>query len=335
MTAYRGIEKSELIRSIAESVAWLKKLDLGPVSREMLGEFRLVDLLEALDGAASDIDLATAMRDSGVGRLLHRFHDVFSYEAEVYPPDGTPVSEGAALFRRVAAWGAFAEPNKGDPFYELDEEIRQYQIRAALRHLAARDFNNTPEREKFAKIVAKHREDEREIAIWLDHGLPVLVFLQENGLEGEIRETLAETNNISGLPALLETLHGIMGIQPVSGISLANQPIMPYGIAMDGKASDMGQMSWDDIQKALEPLKQKLRAILKPFYDTDEVTRISTGTLGDMNKFGVFFYATKRAAQAVADALNKAEVLDFEGHRIVPRLPPRHTAGGPQPAPGV
>ena len=334
MTAYRGVEKSELIRSIAESVTWLKKLDLGPVSREMLGEFKLVDLLEALDKAESNIDLARIMRDSGAGRFLRRFHDIFSYEAEVYPPDGTPVSEGASLFPRLMAWGAFAEVDTSDPFYELDEEMRQYQIRAALTHLAARNFNNASEQEKFAKIVAKRREDEPGMAVWLAQGLPVLIFLQENGLEGEIRETLAESNNIAGLPALLETLHGVIGIQPVSGVSMANQPIMPYGI-LDDKALDMGQMSWDDIQKALEPLKQTLRAILKPFYDTDEVTRISTGPRRGTDQFGVFFYATRRAAQAVADALNKAEVLDFEGHRVVPRLPPRHVAGGPQPAPGL
>src|ERR1035437_5851270 len=117
MAAYCGIEKQELIASIADSVRYLKELDLGPVPNAALDEFRLAKLLEALDNAQSDSALDKIMWESGIGNLLCRFHGVLSYEPETYPQDKASPDGAASRFRLLSAWGAFSPANySGDPY---------------------------------------------------------------------------------------------------------------------------------------------------------------------------------------------------------------------------
>jgi len=330
LTDYRGIDKHELMRSIAEGIAWLKKCDLGPVSNDALREFRIVDLLEALDRADSRVAVAGVMKDYGVCKFLHRFHDAFSYDPEVYPGDAVSSPEAASLLKRLTALGAFSPADPDDNPHELDEEMRRFRIRRAAAHLSERHFSvDSPDFSVLELLVAERREEDKVAAEWIERTVPLLVALYEINDETEAGRIMAE--NVHDLPALLDTMHTIMGVVAPTGISTANQPIMSYGVAMKGNATDMDRMEWEDIERVLGPLKQRLRAVLEKFYDTDEATRISTGTLGAMNKFGVFFHATRRAAQAVADALSDVEVIDFAGQRIWPAAPRQGLINRPMP----
>jgi hypothetical protein len=222
MTAYHGVEKSELIRSIAESVTWLKKLDAGPVSGEMLRALNLVELLETLDQPDSDAALAAAMRASDIGGFLRHFQDFFAYEAKFYPVNER--TEASSLLKRLTAWDAFSGSSKaGDPCeLELDEEIRRFEIRAALDRLAARNFMpGSPEWMKFEKIVAQHRKEDKVSADWLDMAIPSLVLLHETDNDDEVRKIMAD--NIFDLPVLLDTLHDVMDVRPALKASVVYQ----------------------------------------------------------------------------------------------------------------
>ncbi len=220
MTSYRGVEKSQLIRSIAASVTWLKKLDAGPVSAEMLGDLKLVELLEALDRADSEAALAEVIDDYEIGSFLGHFKDFFTYESKYYPV--AERGEASLLLKRLNAWDAFPVSNQtGDPYeLELDEETRRFRILSAVDGLAARNFmpGSSPEWMKFEKIVAQHHKEDKVTANWLDLAIPSLVLLHETGNDDEVRKIMMD--NIYDLPELLETLHNVMGVRPAVKASM-------------------------------------------------------------------------------------------------------------------
>lgn len=334
MPAYRGVDKIDLMRSIAASVAWLKSQQLGPASSLMLGEFREYELLTALDKAQTDAEVAKAMQDSNVGRLLFRFHDVFAYETESYSRSG-PMPEETKLFLNLRRWGAFSPGNQGPDLPELEEEIRQFRIRKALAHLSEAGMApGSAQEERFGKIIAEVEEEDSKKADWLDSMVPILVLLQDVGDDAEIRRLITE--NVRDTDILLKAVHGTLDVRPPPGIATAGAPILPYNVPLDEDLNELMELPRDKLQARIAPLKQRVREALAPFYEIDEVEKLSSGLIGNITSYGVIFHATRRAAQAVADTLRDVRVFDMQGRRITPGgKPPAVVPGGfpPGPAP--
>ncbi len=326
MPTYRGVDKIDLMRSIADSVTWLKKQRLGPVTSLMLGEFKEYELLTALDEAQTDTDIAKVMQDSNAARLLFRFHDVFAYETETYPKSHS--SEETKLFLGLRRWGAFSPGNQGPDLPELEEEIRQYRILKALGHLSETGLApGSPQEQRFGKIISELEGEDSKKADWLDSMVPVLVLLRDVGDETEIRRLITEKDGDTSL--LLKAVHGALDVKPPAGIATAGAPIHHFSIPMDDDLDELLNLDQKEIQARIAPLKTRVGKALNRFYETDEVEKLSTGWIGHINSYGLILHATRRAAQAVADTLRDVRVLDMQGRRIMPGgKPPAAVPGG-------
>jgi len=324
--SYRGVDKIDLMHSIADAVAWLKKQQLGPVTSLMLGEFKEYELLTALDEARTDADVAKVMQDSNAARLMFRFHDVFAYETEAYPKSHTSVDE--KLFLSLRRWGAFSPGNQGPDLPELEEEIRQFRVRKALVHLSQTGLTaGSPQEQRFGKLVSELETEDSKKADWLDSMVPVLVLLQDVGDEAEIRRLITEKDGDT--KALLSALHETLDVKPPAGIATAGAPIQHFSIPLDDDVDELLNLDQKEIQARIAPLKQRVGKALERFYETDEVEKLSTGWIGHINSYGLIFHATRRAAQAVADTLRDVRVLDMQGRRIMPGgKPPAAVPGG-------
>lgn len=117
----------------------------------------------------------------------------------------------------------------------------------------------------------------------------------------------------------------------------AKSPFQYYGAVIDDLSS--GKINWTD--SSVKKIREKVDEALEPFRATGDVRMVGIGIIMDFNSaseeamrkapLGVMFEATKRAAQAVADALPDYKTIDGSGGIIVPQTRTNPPKSGPKP----
>jgi len=141
MAYYRGIPQEDIVRSIHDGIALLEKSKLGPATQKYIDGLKAIDpatgvsKLGAIETAASDVQLATALRASGVSYLFARGYDAMQYHAL-----SNTGGRGLETLQALNAWGATgiamtAEYNKYDA--EFDGFMAKHRIRSFFNKAAS------------------------------------------------------------------------------------------------------------------------------------------------------------------------------------------------------
>lgn len=323
MPNYRGIEQSALVKSIEDAFELLETHSTGPECQKLIDAMRAVDPatgvspLGAIKSATDNVALANAVGSSGASWLLICTTEVLQYHA-VYNTDG----KGRDVYERIAQWGG-DDGARVAAYYPIDGEVDSWLAVNYARRVEPTEENL----EKIAGVAAALTQDATALgtafnamtkmielhATGADDAAIRAVFLGLDLHERYITRGTLSALSMDGAEAALEV----------------EQPMGRFGVVIDDLTT--GKIGGYDA--SIKAIRDKVEQALDPFYATDEVNMTGIGliTRGNFVKGetpqGIVFGSTKRAAQAVADALPEMKVLDQEGNRMAPHtlkpLPPK------------
>ncbi|TAL40184.1 MAG: hypothetical protein EPN97_00725 [Alphaproteobacteria bacterium] len=324
MPSYRGVEQSAIVKSITDAIEFLETHSTGPECQKLIDRLRTPDAatgvspLGAIAHAATNKELASAIRGSGAGWLFGATGEVLQFHA-VYNTDG----KGLDIVERLYQWGAGAGA-RTLAYNKIDEECDAWLAMSYARKVGMTEENL----EKLAGVADALTQNK----VALGHAFKAITQLVEMGAAG------ADDDAMRQLFLTLDLHERHVAKGTLSTVTLdgaqANlefdRPMSQYGIVMEDMTA--GRTGWDD-PKVL-PVVEKISEILDPFRETDEVSRTGVGiiTKGPYEEGktpqGIIFGSTARVAQAVADAFPELKVIDYEGRKIAPNtLKPQ----GPKP----
>jgi hypothetical protein len=289
MVDYRGVEKQDIINSLQQAEAFLRRLDMGPATVKVLDDWLAKDPYAKIEAATTREALATAMKQMQSTSVFLRAGDIFVHHALV-DTDGV----GRKIFEGLGAWGGLSGTITAD-YRPTDEEQDAHLVIEYTKLIAALEMKGKlPE-----KVLAKYKED----------------FLQMHGSERhEFKESLYEATGL---------FEKFRALKPIGPFDLYGIPIEAMSDPINNP------MSPDDTKAltiSLLPLCEQIRTILAPFLKTDEAETyggdhaiVIIGQITeDWKNMGVAFIATKSAAQAVADRLPEYKLINREGIQVVP-----------------
>ncbi|HVE12289.1 MAG TPA: hypothetical protein VNI01_02740, partial [Elusimicrobiota bacterium] len=291
--SYRGVPRDRVVDSLKRAETFLRKLDLGPATAGMLDawlEQRPYDLVAA---AQDDAALAGKMRQVGHG--FNRSYELFRHHAALD-------AEAAALHRDLSAWGGFGMAESAD--YRTIDAERQAHLLASYARIAR---ERPPGPERLREAAAPFGEG----ASWLEKGIP---FAVGAWVQGRARlERFFNRLPLHMRHVLVEALRRATGMAELEDGLAVDAPMGRYGVVVEGLPRNFGEM-----RAVMAPILERAGAALEPFYETDEVGMTGIGVINDAQD-GFIFEGTRRAAQALADAMPDRVVVDFRGRRIAPR----------------
>ncbi len=351
MTSYRGIDKEDLLDSIFAAKRFIMNLHLGPATEEWFSTWVGTYPYAEIRNARSDEELVSVLKNTGAREMFHPFRDVFAYHGMVQLADDSEDAEDTApkIYADLAVWGAFQNPpRERPPLNSLKKEIDGYLIvegfgrvadylKMRYRHGHGSDPNPADDVVRaYVADLRKYKANEK-LAEWLEMVVPVFTLLKETDNkarenEAEIRNLLedAPLNGSFYLKQMLCQMTGLSGWR--ENVMDVPRPIMLYGV----EPSDL-LMSVARMDEVMSSLRGKVGEILKPYTRQDEA-HIKSEDFFDsrMKRPTIFFNATARAAQQVANQIPDAKVLRYEGlqpQEIKPQL--RLENRPPPPAPGM
>jgi hypothetical protein len=264
--------------------------------------------------------------------------------------DSEDAKDGASqLYADLAAWGAFQNVPRERPLLEtLKKEIDAYLVIEGFRRVAddqkmrarhghGSDPNPVDDlvRDYLAEL-GKHKTN-RPLAEWLETVIPVFTLLKETDNsarenEAEIRNLLedAPLNGRFFLKDMLSKMTGLSGFR--MNVMDVPRPIMLYGVEPGELLSAVAPMG-----EVMASLRNKVGEVLKPYARQDEAG-IKQEDFSDSRARGrptVFFNATARAAQIVANRITDAKVLRYEGLKPQEIKPQLRRDNRQPPTPGI
>lgn len=322
MTDYRGVDKQDVISSLKAGEAFLRSLNLGPATEEMLDAWLAKDPYSTLEAAETHEDLANAMAETGSGHVWARAGGVFHTHA-------LADSDGVALkaYQDLSRWGAFAGAITMD-YQPTDNEFQRDTILTYAAYALAQNgsFLSLAAQDSIDASIEKKKA--ATVAFWKDHAGNDEIIKQELNRCEEKRQRMHEilVNLPQDLAALSkayeemeldaryaveETLLAASGLGGKK-VALPEGPFERYGIFMDPLPSGFDAMRND-------PTLQKINQVLEPFWALGEVRQTGIGQIVESKKeWGMMFVGTKAAAQAVADAMPERQLVNAKGAIIPP-----------------
>jgi hypothetical protein len=325
MVSYRGVSKSDLLKSINDAIELLETHSTGPECQKLIDAMRAADpatgvsKLGAIQNAKDDKELAVALRGSGASWLFICMDEVLQYHA-VYNTDG----KGRDVVERLSQWGA-SDGARVSAYYPIDAEADSWLAVNYARRVEPTEENL----EKVAGLAAALTQD----ATALGAAFNAMTKMIEMNAKGANDDTMRKVFLELDLHERYVT-RGTLSALSLDGAEAKlelEQPMGRFGVVIDDYTT--GKISGHD--PAIKTIRDKVEEALGPFYETDEVNMTGVGIIvrGEFKKgespLGIVFGASKRAAQAVADALPDMKVLDEQGHRFAP-----NTLKPPPPKPG-
>jgi hypothetical protein len=323
MVSYRGVAQSDLVKSINDALELLETHSTGPECQKLIDAMRAVDpatgvsKLGAIAAAANDKDLATAVRGSGASWLFICADEVLQYHA-VYNTDG----KGRDVAERLSQWGA-GDGARVSAYYPIDAEVDSWLAVNYARRVEPTEENL----EKIAGLASALTQD----ATALGTAFNAMTKMIEMHAKGATDDAMRKVFTDLDLHERYVT-RGTLSALSLDGAQASlelEQPMGRFGLVIDDLTT--GKVNGHDA--SIKAIRDKVEEALMPFYDTDEVNMTGIGLIvrGVFKKGespqGIVFGSSKRAAQAVADALPDMKVLDEEGHRLAPNtmkpLPPK------------
>lgn len=319
MPSYRGIAKEDILRSINDAVDLLAAHSTGAECRKMLnrltqtganGQSPLGQIMAAQDDKA----LAAAISASGAVGTFSQLRDLLFYHAHA-DTDG----KGGAVYDGLAVWNGMSMATTA-VYTPLNEEMDSWLAAAYARHIPF-TVENTQKIAKFLDDLGAQRRSSPAAVQMAKDGALMFVEQAALGDAKAIRQSFKEMD-------LHERHLMTLALQVHSGLfdtpRKAPSALSGYGIHL-GKLEDKVNLR----DPAVEALRQKMDAVLAPFYEADEVTMTGLGMITEDHKqVGIMFVATRRAAEAVAAAMPDQVILDYKGKRVLPPGTPRMPKGG-------
>jgi hypothetical protein len=301
---YRGVSPDLIVSSLDRADAMLRGAALGPATTQRLDEWKARDPLEEIARAPDSKALAAAVRRHG--NHLNRYHSVFE-ERALLDVSGRPGYVGAAdLYRDLNSWGAFGGAELM-AYYPIDGEMDAYRA-ATLVSVVRRGLWRPSALGRYALAASFMAQGAVERAR--------LNWNLARALAASSRQSVTRfflSLDIRHRHLLVDALSYISGLDKRRPDLAVESPMIRFGVALPDLPDNFGEMG-----KILGPLRARAEKILEPFYETDEIAMSGIGMIGEKDS-GVIFMGSRRAAQALANALPDQVVVDSNGNRLRPK----------------
>ncbi len=320
MPSYLGVEQRDVVASINDTLALLETFSIGPAAQAQLDALRAVDpatgksKLGAIASALDDMSLLHAVKKSGVTELFGTVGEVLQFHA-LQNTD----SKGTALWQSLMSWNGLG----GSVSLSYTDTVAECDSWLAVNR---------------AKIIPMTQDSLDKI-----HALAHATSKQPDAISNALvaMTALVSVNHAGGDVDNMK--HLFLGLslherhivnKTFAAITQENAPKIHapgpyalYGVVIDDMTS--GKIGWSD--ESLQPLVERIEAALRPYHPTSEVQRFMVGRITPPEAAeqleGFLIIATRRAGQAVANALPEFRVIDRDGIA----LPAQST---PHPKPG-
>jgi len=315
MPSYLGLDQQQLLASINDGLALLETYSPGPECQKRIDDLRTPDAatgvskLGAIAAAADDKALATAVRASGLPWIFSRMGEVLQFHAEENT-QGT----GTAVYQSLASWNAIGAAMTME-YNRVDEECDTW---LAIARAARLDMNE----ENAVKVVtfANHvSQDQDSIAAAITAMGRIADGAQNGAAEDDLKAVFTSLS-LHERHILTTVLHAI-AVENKAPVEIT-PAIGRYGVVID----ELTRKEIRHTDDSVKAIRKTTEEALGPFYETDEVmmTGIGMVTMDRTNpEIGIVFMSSRRAAQAVADALPGYKVLSEDGTPVPPKAAPQ------------
>lgn len=312
MADYRGTPKEDVIESLKNGVALLRRLDLGPAVEDDINTWVANRPYQAINSATDRKEVSQAMLRSGASHIFLGLSEIFRHHALI-DTDGI----GKSTYENLSKWGAFSGGTTAayTPIdAEKDTHLVQQYAAITSEQLKAGETGNEVIQEKIDEVMNafKDRNSGKEYEA-LENDLQNILYAAGTNDDKAIAATFL-SHDLHGRHVIQSVFNYVSGLAEKSEEYHAPRVFSGYGIAVDGLPKNFGAM-----QQILDPIIDEASKILEPFYETDEVQRTMIGGITrDQSQSGFMFIATKVVAQTVADQMPDAKVIDYDGNVIAP-----------------
>lgn len=324
MPSYRGVDQNDLLKSINDACELLETHSTGPECQKLIDGLRAADpatgvsKLGAIANATTDQELAAAVRGSGASWLFICLDEVLQFHA-VYNTDG----KGRDIAERLSRWGA-GDGARVSAYYPIDAEADSWLAVNYARHVEPSEENL----QKIAGLASALTQDATALGTAFN-AMTKMVEMNQKGASDEEMKKIFLDLDLHERYVTRGTLSALSLDGAEASLEL-EQPMGRFGVVIDDLTA--GRIGGYD--PALKAIRDKVEQALGPFYETDEVNMTGIGMITRTGPFvkgetpqGIVFGSSKRAAQAVADALPGMKVLDEQGHALAPNtlkpIPPK------------
>jgi hypothetical protein len=325
MTEYRGVDVTEVLKSMYAAKKFVDELNLGPATKKWFEEWVGAHPYAAIRRANSNYEAVRTIAKTGARTALQPFQDVFAFHGMMELADLNDESnDGAAdLYANLAKWGAFQSlPPKNPLLEEISKEVDAYLLISAINYLfEEQKKRHIPAHERgldleFVEDYLKKLGDMKgngQLADWLDSVLPVITLLkQSDGPRGDNDAAIAEM--LAGAPRngrfFLKDMFGKMTglFEHRSSVMDVPRPIRFYAVEVrDLPTGPSAQAA------AMTRLREEVTDLFKPFNQLDEAFVRGPGFHHSQmrGRPAVFFDAMPHVAQDLANRMPDVRVLAF------------------------
>lgn len=309
---YLGVSVNDITNSLSRATKFVRSLQLGNATEQELKNWEKDAPLAKLKNARNDIELAQLMLATGSRHLLLRMNDLFQLHAII---NKNQIEKD--LFEDLSRWGAFSgapQQLKGPIDEEIDKSLLHQYIQIIHTNALDRQKNIN---ELTNSLKQTHPDLKREITnltTVVDQIFSAHIDVNSNNFKSLCNKIDNIYNQGDGKQRqLLKTvLFGMSGLYNQQLALNKPSPFKRYGISLKPKPKN-----FNDMNLAIQPLKAKFLATLKPYFATDEVHGTAIGAITeDYNHIGLVFNATSRVAIEIAKAFPNEDVIDYKGNKI-------------------
>ncbi|HTK84305.1 MAG TPA: hypothetical protein VL625_04395 [Patescibacteria group bacterium] len=331
MPSYRGVDKKDIVDSVRQAAAYLKRLNLGPVTNQTIDRMLGAARIDTIDRARTDSELRHAIKSTNVSSAMMMFMKVLRFHALTdAPAPGRGESEALKIYRKLHLWGAFP-PGNNAVTSMMEPEFREHLMPRSLKILAALD--DKAEAAALTRLEAfvsglrgaeiDHGE-KGERARWLIDSVPLIINLTKiGGMDNEITSILDANPKASpAVPDALEVMLDLNTREETLGVEPA---IRPYRIAI-------GKLPEDDDERetVIIQMLRRIQDVMQSHLNRDEMLyNAATETNRSTGEVYVVILATRSAARYLAEH-SDYPILDQNGNRLPGSSPPG-SGLGPRP----
>ncbi len=309
MPSYLGVEQRDLIASIHDTLVLLETYPVGGAAQAQIDALRVADpvtgksKLGAIAAALDDMSLIHAVKNSGVMDVFGQLGEILQFHAQQ-----NTAGKGTALWQSVMSWNGLG----GSMSLSYTDTVAECNS-----WLAANRAKLIPmTQESLDKIHGiAHATSQKQDAV--NNAVVMMTsFVSVNHAGGDVdgMKHLFLALDLHERHIVNKTFAAITqeNLQPIH----APGPYALYGVVIDDMTS--GKIGWSD--DSLRPLVERTEAALQPYYPTNEVQRFMVGRITQPEAAeqleGFLIVSTRRAGQAVANALPEFRVVDQSGVTI-------------------
>ena len=320
MPSYLGVEQRDVVASINDTLALLETYSGGPAAQAQIDALRAVDpatgksKLGAIAAALDDMSLIHAVKNSGVTELFGTLGEVLQFHA-LQNTD----SKGTALWQSLMSWNGFG----GSVSLSYTDTVAECDSWLAVNRakLIPMTQDSLDKIHALAHATSKQPDAISNALV----AMTALVSVHHAGGDVDNMKHLFLNLSLHERHIVNKTFAAI--VQENAPKIHAPGPYALYGVVIDDMTS--GKIGWSD--ESLRPLVERTSAALEPFYPTSEVQRFMVGRItppeGAEQLEGFLIIATRRAGQAVANALPEFRVIDRDGVTIPAQSTPHPKPG--------